>query len=175
MKLVEGGVRLSDIKDPSVLGLLESSRRVHKWIGMDPDRAIWHPRKQSSTLIWPIDITPLMQGWAEINHGGLADLLLHDVTGFAALIQVRKQCKQKVLGVSFEAKYHYTLPIYTAVQVIATVRTPIVGDYVSCSGKIRFLDQDGDNEYVYADGQLRVKTVDVIRKPNTIPLIQSVF
>lgn len=158
----ESGVPVYMIRDPHVVNLLQSPRILRWFYGMDMAHARWILREGiGSQLILNMRVPSRLRGWSGINHGGGTDFIIHDVAGFAALLEARRHDKI-VLGHSIQVGYMRPLPLLTPVQVIATIDQS-EGDVILSSGVIRFVDPSTQHEKVYARGVLRTKMVSEIR------------
>lgn len=162
---VETGILVRNIDDPEVRSLVRSSSSIHRIFRMDIGAASWQSNQSHSRLTFDMQITPEMQGWEGIIHGGITDFILHDVTGFASLLFAR-QHGRVVLGSRFESSYSRPLPLHTPIQVVAEIEDGAQRDYIFCSGFVKATGSgDEDPIKTYARGSLLVKAVSEIRRP----------
>lgn len=155
-------VRLADVRDEEVQGLLRTSKPLHDFFHMNMDEAKWKPNSVASTLSVDMTIPVDMQGWGRIAHGGGIDFILHDITGFASLLFVRSERPNHVvLGRDIEVSYRRPLPIGQSVEVFAAIEMA-EDDRVITSGYIRPIGSVGVDDKYFARAKLTTQTVDAI-------------
>ena len=161
-------IRLADVKDDAVQGLLQTSKPLHRMFHMDIDNAEWKPHGIASTLKLDMIISPTMQGWGRIAHGGGIDFVLHDIAGLASLLFARSENpKQVVLGSEMKASYHRPLPIGSKVEIFAAIEQ-VSGNRITTSSIIRpigSVDMDGNH---YSRALLKTLMVSEIRTPREV-------